>query len=53
LIKWPVPGVEANLRRGGRADYKNRPDCQERKAAPSWGKPEGDEEFTELMNQAA
>jgi hypothetical protein len=53
FVKRPVPGIEADLGRGGRADYKNRPDHEERKTAPSWGKPKGDEEFAELMNQAA
>jgi hypothetical protein len=53
FVKRPVPGIEADLGRGGRADYKNRPDNQERKTAPSWGKPKGDEEFAALMNQAA
>jgi hypothetical protein len=53
LVKGPVPGIEANLRRGGRPDYKNRPDNEERKTAPSWGKPKGDEESAELMSQAA
>jgi hypothetical protein len=53
LIKWPVPGIQANLRRGGRADYKNRPDNEERKTASAWGKKKGDKESAELMNQAA
>ena len=53
FVKRSVPGIEANLRRGGRADHKNRPDNEECKTAPSRGKPKGDEEFAELMNQAA
>jgi hypothetical protein len=53
FVKRPVPGIEADLGRGGRADYKNRPDNEQPETAPSWGKPKGDEEFAELMNQAA
>ena len=53
FVEWPIPGIEANLRRGGRADYKNHADNKECKTAPSWGKPKGDEEFAALMNQVA
>src|SRR5208282_4199687 len=33
--------------------YKNRADGEECKTLSSWGKPKGDEEFAELMNQIA
>ena len=53
FVKRPVPGIEADLRRGGRADDKNRTGREERKTLSSGGKPKGDEELAELMNQIA
>jgi len=53
FVKRPVPGIEADLRRGGRADDKNRAGCEECKTLSSGGKAKGDEELAELMNQIA
>jgi hypothetical protein len=53
LVKRPVPGVEADLRRGGCRDYKDGADSEERKTVLSWRKPKGDEEFAKLMNEVA
>ena len=51
FVKRPVPRIEADLRRGGGADYKNRADSEECKTLSSGGKPNGNDEFAELMNK--
>ena len=51
FVERPIPGIEANLRHGGRADHKNHADNKECKTASSRGQPKGDEEFAALMKQ--
>jgi hypothetical protein len=53
FVERPIPGIEGNLRRGGRADYQNDADNKECETSSSRGKPKGDEEFAALMNQVA
>ena len=51
FVERPIPGIEANLRHGGRADHKNHADNEECKTASSRGQPKGEEEFAALMMQ--